>query len=404
MMKHQIRFRNNSVFVGNFLDDNIIKERRLPSPNPAATNRIFRLQQSLISQGSRAYIVSPASSARIGYYPRLIYPVEIIRKKDIVVIYASALGVPYLSVIYELFSMLYLYIRLTFLRPHTFILLYCYYPSAVIIGIAAKIRGIKVIEDLEDIVNPKWTDWWKNSFLFSIQQSVGMILMRFTIWISDVVIVPTNKFMVNFKKTDKFLVIDGCIDVKNQLTRDKNEKIEVLLAGLLTEEQGIELFLNTLNLFQNNKNTSFLFRFKICGVSDNSEYLVEKIKNFPALDIQYYGYTSTEEFDEILNQSDVCLVLQNPHGRNSLQKTPSKGYEYMAAGKAIIVTPVGNYISLPENCCVVLKEYTPAELYSKLVNLDKEQIHDIGTAAYLYAKANWSYKQVGERILERILL
>ena len=370
---------STSIFVGNYLDENIQKERSLIAPNPAGSNRMWRLSRALKSAGFLPYIISPACSARIKFDARIIHPARITRKNGVVIIYATALSIPYLSILFEFFSMSLLFLSLTFRKNVKITILYCYYPSTVFVGVLAKIQKIKIIEDLEDIITPKITDWFKKNLMFSLQQAIGVTLIKISIWLADLVIIPSSKFVFNGIKNKNVLVVDGCIDVKEtpRLILE-NGNITVLLAGMLDEEQGIELYIDTLSILNQDKHLAKKIKFHICGISLEEESLKLRLAAFNNLDITYFGFTSSMEFTSILNNADVCLVLQNPNGRNSQQKTPSKGYEYMASGKCVIVTPIGDYVNLPSNTCFLLDDYVPENIISVLSTLNDEIISKTG--------------------------
>lgn len=404
MSKRSSRNNKNSlVFVGNYLDEAILRERVLPAPNPAGSNRMLRLSKAMNANGFTSYIVSQASSARIKFNPKIFHPVKITKRDDVVILYASALAIPYLSILYELVSVTFLYLRLTMLRKVKITFLYCYYPSTVLVGLMAKIRGGKIVEDLEDIVTPRWNDWLKTSFLLAIQQSLGLFLMKIVLHLSDLIVIPTSRFISKELQERKVVVIDGCVGVESgSLNVVENTKIVVLLAGMLDEEQGIHVFIDMLILMQENSISLSKFRFEVCGIAPKDIDLELILSKFKLLDIDYYGFVSTARFKDILFKSNICLALQNPNGRNANQKTPSKGYEYMAAGKAIIVTPIGDYGTIPPGNLFILDEYTGQGLYRLLISLNPEVIKQTGTSAMAYAAKNWDFKKVGNRILNNL--
>jgi len=395
---------NSSIFIGNYLDETIRIERGLLAPNPAGSNRMWRLSRAIQTTGFSSYIISPACSARIKFNPKIIHPTKIIRKNGIIVIYAPALAIPYFSIFFEFFSMSWLFLRLTFLRKVNITILYCYYPSTIFVGVIAKIIKIKIIEDLEDIVTPKLSDWFNKPITFSLQQVIGGILMKISLGLSDLIIIPSSKFLFKTIENKNHLVIEGCIDVSGdtQMSFD-NEKINILLAGMLDEEQGIYLYLQTLDLINKNEELAKKFKFSVCGLSLQEEALKVSLSSFINLDLTYYGFVSSAEYNGILKKANVCLVLQNPTGRNAQQKTPSKGYEYMASGKLIIVTSIGDYVNLAKNTCFLLNDYTPESVVAILNKLDNKTIIKIGENAKHYARENWGFKNVGKKIIKQLL-
>ena len=403
-MRNRKNNTNSSVFIGNYLDESIQAERGLLAPNPAGSNRMWRLSKAIQTEGFLSYIISPACSARIKFDPKIIHPTRIIKKNGIIIIYAPALAIPYFSILFEFFSMLWVFLRLTFLRNVKITMLYCYYPSTILVGLIAKIKKIKIIEDLEDIVTPKFNDWFNKPIMFSLQQTIGGFLMKISLWLSDLIIVPSSKFLFKTIENKNYLVVDGCIDVSGDIKLTfEDEKISILLAGMLDEEQGIDLYLETLQIINTKEELTKRFKFNICGLSLNEEVLKNHLSSFTNLDLLYYGFVSSAEFNTILKKSHVCLVLQNPTGRNAQQKTPSKGYEYMASGKTIIVTPVGDYVNLPNNTCFLLEEYSSASIINIISELNNECIIETGENAKQFARQNWGFENVGEKIINSLI-
>lgn len=402
-MRNRKNNTDSSIFIGNYLDGNIQIERGLLAPNPAGSNRMWRLSRAVQTMGFLSYIISPACSARIKFNPKIVHPTRITRKNGIIVIYAPALAIPYFSILFEFFSMSWVFIRLTFLRKVRITMLYCYYPSTIFVGLIAKIQKIKIIEDLEDIVTPKLSDWYNKPIMFSLQQAIGGFLMRMSLWLADLIIIPSSKFLFKTIENKNYLVIDGCIDVAGDAKISfEDEKINVLLAGMLDEEQGINLYLQTLEIINKNEELAKKFKFNICGLSLNEKTLKVCLSTFINIDLTYYGFVSSAEFNAILEKAHVCLVLQNPTGRNAQQKTPSKGYEYMASGKAIIVTSIGDYVNLPGNTCFLLNEYSPENIIAILNDLNDETIIEVGRTAKQFARENWGLENVGKKIINRL--
>lgn len=403
MLKEKNNIRS-SIFVGNYLEENIQIERGLRAPNPATSNRMWRLSRAIQTMGYLSYIISPACSARIKFNPKIIHPTKIIRKNGIIIIYAPALAIPFLNIIFELFSMSWIFLRLSFLRKVKVTMLYCYYPSTIFVGVIAKIKKIKIIEDLEDIVTPRLSDWFYKPIMFSLQQAAGGLLMNLAIRLSDLIIVPSSRFLFKNIENSNHIVVDGCIDVSADTQMYfENKKINILFAGMLDEEQGVNLYLQTLKLINENKELARRFKFNVCGLSQQEEALKVSLSSFNHLDITYNGFVSSNEYNVILNGANVCLVLQDPTGRYAQKKTPSKGYEYMASGKLIIVTKIGDYSNLPKNTCLFLNNYTPESLVEILINLDKSTIVNFAENAKHYAIENWGFKNVGKKIIKRIL-
>jgi hypothetical protein len=391
-----------SLIIGNYIDDSIIRERGLPSSNPAGSNRMRNIAGAISLGNNITFILSSGSAARIKFSDKWIHPIKFVRKDDSIIIYSSALSIPYLSIIFEQISVALLFINLYRKYKFQIVFLYCYYPSTILAGIIAKLLRLKVVEDLQDIVTPKFSDVINNGALFALQQTIGYLLMHISLVISDVVLIPTKKFRNTFF-VDKFLVIDGCYNSNNyKYISSQGDIINILYSGLINEENGRNLFLNTLSSLNNLPITNLVFH--ISGIIEHENEFKAQLQTFSNLNIRYYGFLDTSSFQNLLTSIDVSLVLQNPNGRNSLSKTPSKGFEYMYYGKVVICTNIGDFNEIPDDCIVHLGAYTSDNLTNKILELPFVNLGAIKSNAVLFATKNWDYQRVQRKIVDKLKL
>lgn len=396
-----MNYSGRFIFIGNYLDEQIVKNRSLNNHNPAASNRIIRLSESLIANNFYGYIIAPGSSARLKFNKKLLYPLEIKRKNRLIVIYTPALSIPYLSILFEIISIFYIFLNISIKKRISLLLVYCYYPSNLLPLIISKFQNIKSILDLEDVVEPKFSDWYKKHITFTLQQLLGKYFMLFSIRFCNKVIIPTIKFSKFVRNKNKIILINGCIEVSANNLVDTN-RLNILFGGYLNKENGLYIFLDTLKLLNLDINKYKNFHFYICGKCEDETLLKNTIESFENLDIKYFSFINEIEYVKLLDEMDLCLVLQNPNGRNANNKTPSKGYEYMAHGKTIIVTPIGDFVNLPINHCIFLNNYDPPSLYEIFSKINEYDLKLLSKNSYNYAKSNWSYLATGKKILNNI--
>lgn len=389
-----------SLVVGNFIDDIIKKTRGLPSSNPAGSNRMSNIAGAVSIFNNRTLILSSGSAAKIQFNKNWIHPIKIQRKDNTIVIYAPALSIPYLSIFFEPISVSILFIKLYQKYRFEIVFIYCYYPSTILVGLIGRILRLKIVEDLQDIVRPKFSDFKNNGILFAAQQTIGYILMQISLVVSDVILIPTNKF----KKalfSNKYLKIDGCFD-SNVIAPHFYEidKINILYSGLINEENGRNLFLNTLNNLNNLPKCNI--EFHVSGSVENEEDFKVKLKSFSNLTIKYYGYLDNLKYIELLKSIDVCLVLQNPCGRNSFAKTPSKGFEYMYNGKVVICSNVGDFSEIPDDCILHLIDYDCGALANIILKLPTLDLNVIKFRAVSFAAQHWDFLSVRRKIFNKL--
>ncbi|MBS4061409.1 MAG: glycosyltransferase [Bacteroidetes bacterium] len=393
---------NNLIFVGNYIDADIQHSRKLPSVNPAASNRMISLSKALASSGNRVIIVSSSSAASIGFNRRIFIKRMVIKRDSVVIVCSPTVGIPILSSVLELIFLPLTYLQvLNKIKSVNFVLLYCYYPSLVIVALISKLLRIKIIEDLQDVSSISFKYMKNLKFTEKLQQFLGFFSMKLIIKLSTKVLIPTNRFKKFIGSNKKVETISGCINNNNKIIYNFNtDEINILYSGLLNSEQGFYLFMESLKILDRKlieKPTNLVFHISGYGIDRDS--ILSLTSNLATLKIQIHGFLSNEAYKELLMRMDVCLALQDPHGKNSNFKTPSKTYDYFSFAKTVIVSNVGDFKTMPNDCRILLEPYTAKNLASILVSITKKDVVEYGKNALQYASQNWSYDIISQKIL-----
>jgi len=393
-----------TIIVGNYIDFNIKAQRGLPSFNPAGSNRMLRLAQSLTSIGEEVMIVSPACAMRMKWTGNLFHKQQIETFQNIKIQYCASIGLPIFGMLFEQIIVFLTIWKLSREHTVTSLVVYCYYPSSVWASLFAKyILRIKIIEDLEDICIPKLSDWRKSAEANPVQQIVGWFLMKLMLSISDHILIPTSKFLQFLRRKDNVALISGCIEVpildKIDLSTTEMKSIRVLFSGALEDENGVPLLIDFLKMLDKDKELSNTFIFDISGQGSKSSYLQNEVEKLKNIKIYFYGFLTEEEYANLLEKAKIALVLQNPVGRYSNYKTPSKGYEYVSNAKTVIVSNIGDFGQLPEEVLIMLDSYDSKSLLEIFKNLTIDKMNAISKNAYDYAKKNWDSSIVGLKLI-----
>lgn len=394
------------LIVGNFRTNYIVERRLLSSTNPAGSSRMLRLAEAIDNCGQDVAILSSGSSMVLGYNRKIYDPSFDFRHNRVKVFVASAITIPYLSAIWEIFSLTFLFFKLKNRNQIKAIIMYCYYPSTTLLGFYAKFLGVTVIEDLEDVVNPIEINLFQSSLMDYLRQKIGYYLMRIALFLADIVIIPNSIFSKYIPLNKNILHISGCFDFNDSLMpkfpNSNKLKLTILISGLLNKEQGFDLFLKSLEHL-NLKDISFSrYKFLICGYGFDQIELLKKIEQYDNLDVEFYGFVDLLKYKELLNESNVCVALQNPYGIYGQLKIPSKAFEYMSYGKMLIVSDVGDFSCLPPETVLLLESYSARSLSDIIENLTFEMAETYGYNAFIYAKDNWSFFKVGSQIINAV--
>lgn len=394
-----MREQDCCVSYGAAITDRAIRERRLPLANPAATKRMLRIAFALRVVGERCAILSPAIMPRIPTtmkrLPRLAQHVS-----GVPVLSVAQFGVRFLGYILTPFTAIASAIKIARRHRIKTVVQYCYFPDAFLFSFWCKIAyRSKVVLDLEDICRPRLSDWRRGSETRPVLQLWGAALMRFSIWLADIVIVPTKKF-ATVVPSRKCCVITGCQKVlPARLDVGRRDKLTLLYSGGITAENGIEVLMGALQMLDDSPRK---FAVKICGAGAKRDWVGQQANSLRNIDIEVLGFLDNESFESLYSTVDVCFALQNPNGRHGFFKTPSKGYEALCSGKALIVSDIGDFHELPNDVCFHVSPYSSETLAGILAGLTQEDVLRRRINALEYAKRHFDVAVVGERIKERL--
>jgi len=133
----------------------------------------------------------------------------------------------------------------------------------------------------------------------------------------------------------KCVVIKNSIDLKkwsNQVNTNNSEILKVAFIGRLSEVKGIQIFLDVIDLIEQNKNINNI-DFHIIGEGPYSSKL-GKYKDKPL--VHLYGAIPNNELPTLLQQMDVCVALTYLTNFLGGGGVSNALVEQMAAGKIII--------------------------------------------------------------------
>ena len=391
------------VSYGHYVSQAVQRDRRLYQ-NAAGSNRMLRIAEAFQS-GTKdlVAILAPGACLRIPFHRRLVFPSRIEHQNSILIVTCRAVAIPVLSSILEPFFAIATLFRLHNKHKIHAVILYSYYPSVLVVGLVARfILSAKIVFDLEDISRPSWNDWKRSSGVRPLQQLWGATLQFLVTCVAHLVIIPTSRFIPHIKPAKRHVLVTGCMRCKKvgkNEQKDDSGIVEILYAGAIIAEQGIDVLVDALTLLDSDGRGLNLC-VHICGadaLSAEREHRLAIIKNVA---IQFHGWLPHVEFQRIFARVDVCLALQQPEGRHSQYKTPSKAYEAMCAGKMVVVSDVGDFSLLPSGICKILNPYSAAGLADWLASISQQEAHAYGKNAYQYAVDHWDVKVVGKELAQ----
>lgn len=404
-------FRGKRVLcVGGFVMEAIAEERGLPWLNVAGANRVKRLAEAMHAAGAEVFLVSSASAMRLKWVGVLRHPSRVLRVDGIGVLFTWCIGVRYLSFLLEPLAMLVGVRALCKRRRPDIVLVFNYFPATLLAGIATKwCYGARMIFDIEDVSVPRVADWFGRGDKRPLLQLGGWWLLKVGVAAADCVMVPSRRFLATARIVKRNVIVTGCIAAKEYLApREKgsDEPLRVLISGTLDEEQGLGLVLNAIKEATAGPPLGREIVFDLCGFAENANALRASVAALAqaGVRITYHGVVGRAVYFELLLEADVCVAMQRPDGRHGSAKTPSKVYEYLAHGKVVIASDVGDLRELPADI-ISLCEWHASTLASRLRNVrnDWGQWMGMGERAAAFAAREFALRVVGERIIRCVV-
>jgi glycosyltransferase involved in cell wall biosynthesis len=391
------------LYLNYFYPQAAVKSRRLPVESIAGYNRMKRIVGALASIGMSVDVVSPGICAQCGFTRNVFQGAYHTHENDIDVTVAPAVVVPFVGAMLEVvlfpFWMLLLLCRCRFDGA----IIYNYSPSFVLVAALLRVFGIPFVAQVEDIALPAKSDWRAGSQTRPVQQLVLWPCMKIVAGLSAGLMVPSRRFKSFLTKGKPCFIVPGCVAdsewAEYQPVRLR-APIRVLFVGKYETEHGVDLLISALKLLRSRGPVAAHFTFDLCG-TDRYPLQLESLsatKNDPI--IRLHGLLSDDEYRRLLADAAVALVLQRGKGRYGSLKSPSKAFEFLAAGKLVIATDVGDLAYHSGKRLIMLLQESAEELvrvFEEIVESPQEY-EEIALAARNFSLVESSYVGVGKKL------
>ena len=329
-----------------------------------------------------------------------LHPVRVRKRKSAPVVFAPAFNIFGINV---LFAWFFQFLCLRAILKNEKVggaIIYNFNPSLVVLCAYLKyVRRLPILNNIEDISIPTLKDWSHNTEASPVQQIVFYFCMNLIARMADGLVVPTRRFLNYLPGNTPSVVVTGCIadmDTPDREPVEENDRLQVLYAGKLQREDGIVEFVRALQQLDALDEPPNI-RVEISGSGGMADWVREQLGTLRTIKATYHGFVSTSDYVKLLRRSQICVALQNPTGRYADFKTPSKMYEFLGYGKAVIATDAGDIRDMPKDSILILDRLEPGAIAEKLMWLcaDSTRTAALQTAAQRHAKECFSYAAVG---------
>jgi hypothetical protein len=289
--------------------------------------------------------------------------------------------------------------------------------QGVVVGLAKKVSGKKVIYNLQDIFPDSLVTsgiCGENSFLMKI----GHAMENFTYRNADHIITITDDMKANIMKKgvpeDKISVVRNWIDTDKvkHISREDNllfdelklprDGFYVVYAGNLGKVQGVDVILKTASLMKNNRDIKFV----IFGNGSEEENLKKIVNDKHLNNVLMLPLQPIERASEVYSMADVSIISCTPGTGGS--GMPSKTWTIMAAGVPIIASfdmPSEMERTIEEaECGFCTRAGDENELTEKIIRVfgDSRLKKCLGQNARRYAEKNVSKAEAVEKYIKSI--
>lgn len=289
--------------------------------------------------------------------------------------------------------------------------------QGVVVGLAKKVSGKKVIYNLQDIFPDSLVTsgiCGENSFLMKI----GHAMENFTYRNADHIITITDDMKANIMKKgvpeDKISVVRNWIDTDKvkHISRENNllfdelklprDGFYVVYAGNLGKVQGVDVILKAASLMEDYKDIKFV----IFGNGSEEDNLKKIVRDKHLDNVLMFPLQPIERVSEVYSMADISIISCTPGTGGS--GMPSKTWTIMAAGVPIIASfdmPSEMERTIEEaECGFCIRAGDENELAEKIIRVfgDSHLKKCLGQNARRYAEKNVSKAEAVEKYIKSI--
>lgn len=280
------------------------------------------------------------------------------------------------------------------------VLVYNLYSAPIeLLYLACKLSDVKLFAILYDLgIPPKHLGLSKTTMM---AYKLSEISAKFFIKRLDGRIVINESIIKHYAPGMHYVLIDGGINKQVvsrlfPLKESTSSEYKFVCAGMLWEQNGTRLILNTLKQYPQ-LNVIIYFAGK-----GNDVPLIQEAAETDNR-IKYVGMLNMDELFKLYEQADVLLNLRLEEEIDF--HFPSKLLEYLSTGKYVISTPIAHAERDYGKYLGILRDTTPLGLSSKMeevMSMGKNELFKIGSAARRFMLTHRTWEQRTEEMLDYI--
>lgn len=277
-----------------------------------------------------------------------------------------------------------------------------YYPLEMVLLLFARIIGSKVYSIVFDshlastIKMP-----FPKRYILNIYFSIGYFLVR---RLNGIAIVNEgfiirdrlrkmriHKTKIGYSRNNR-----PCGLAAHKSKSEPNDKIKIIFAGTLNNENGVEIVLNALRMTSNKR-----IRIEFFGDGDSSEAIAAEALNDSRIAIR--GRVTDTELDHHIANSQYLINLRDPTSVASLYSFPSKLIKFMGSGVPVISNSFPGIDPCLENKMIIIPSFSARALADQLELLGKQECHvKIAHEAKIHIEKKYSWPTIAKDLVDFI--
>jgi len=275
--------------------------------------------------------------------------------------------------------------------------------STAIAGLLLKLHGKRFIFDIDDDELGALSYYKGKFFNFSFWRKYFPIKFSFLLrHFADAVTVASSILQKRYGGTVLPAPVDTTFFSGGEplRVRKKFPGELIVYVGVVRRFKGIDTLVGS---FPKVKEKIPNAKLLIVGGIDKGAFPkeIQRTANELSKDIYFLGFQPYATMPDFMQAAD-CLVLCNPDDIYHRAQTPIKLIHYMAAGKPIVATAVGDVTKILEdgNCGILVEPSNPEQLANGIVKAinDKVVANKISSAAFAKAKKEFDFSRNKEKI------
>lgn len=150
---------------------------------------------------------------------------------------------------------------------------------------------------------------------------------------------------------------------------DNSSLFKVVYTGAIRKVNLVEMLADAAEIIEASENLHNV-KILIWGSGDYVDILNDRIRKKKLTSIEYKGSVNKRFIPSILSRADCCILQYRSTVLDKFGQSQNKFFEYLAAGKPVLMTySVGYSISKRYDCGVELDEQTPASIAKALLDI-----------------------------------